>query len=383
MGERKLKAWVAAGLIDGATASRIRDWEAQHSRPLALWAVVGIAALSIGLGVISLVAANWDAIPGETRLALHAALMVAMAGVLWGIRDQPGRRSWPLFDAGIFVLGLLGLAFLGHLGQVYQTTSPAWLGVAVWLALFAPVLLTQGQGWLTASMMVAGAVGLAWSRAENDEWGHTLTSHSPALIRTTVECVAPMGLAVIAAWCGVSGSRGEFWRRLGQLTVAYAVATVTLLVIFSAFEDWAAHDEGGVVRTALGTAALLLGGASVSLWRLNRTTGGAAAGAALGLSGLVLIAAYPLSGGGLAAGLLFLGFWAGLALAALHAEHRGLFQMAVAIFALRLIILSFEEAGGLLMSGAGLIAGGVLTLTVAWTAMRLSRAFAPNRRGQR
>ena len=82
MGERKLKAWVAAGLIDGATASRIRDWEAQHSRPLALWAVVGIAALSIGLGVISLVAANWDAIPGETRLALHAAFSVTWLGLV-------------------------------------------------------------------------------------------------------------------------------------------------------------------------------------------------------------------------------------------------------------------------------------------------------------
>ena len=383
MGERKLKAWVAAGLIDGATANRISDWEAEHSRPMALWAVVGIAALSIGLGVISLVAANWDAISGEMRLALHAALMVGMAAVLWGMGDQPERRSSPLFEAGIFVLGLLGLTFLGHLGQVYQTTSPAWLALAVWLALFTPMLLGQGQGWLTASMMVAGAVGLAWSRAENDEWGHMLTRHSPALIRTAVECVAPMGLAVLAAWRGATGSRDEFWRRLGQLTVGYAVVTVTLLVILCAFDRWPGHDEDGVVRTALGTSALLLGAVGASLWRLDRSVGAAAAGAALGLAGLVLIAAYPLSGGEFAPGLLFLGFWAGLAMAALHAGQRGLFQLAIAIVALRLTLLSFEETGGLLMSGTGLIAGGIVTLGIAWGAMRLSRAFAPAKGGHR
>lgn len=45
--------------------------------------------------------------------------------------------------------------------------------------------------------------------------------------------------------------------------------------------------------------------------------------------------------------------------------------------ALRLIILAFEEAGGLLASGIGLIFGGVLILGVAWGAMRVSRHFAP------
>ena len=83
MSGRKLKAWEAAGLIDGDTAARIRVWEAEHARPLGLWAVFGIAALAIGLGILSVVAANWDRIPGEVRLGLHFALMAAIAGYLW------------------------------------------------------------------------------------------------------------------------------------------------------------------------------------------------------------------------------------------------------------------------------------------------------------
>ena len=48
MSERKLKAWVEAGLIDAPTADNIRTWEASHSRPIALWALIGL-----GAGVVS------------------------------------------------------------------------------------------------------------------------------------------------------------------------------------------------------------------------------------------------------------------------------------------------------------------------------------------
>src|SRR3546814_6243175 len=58
MSMRKLDAWRDAGLIDEATAQRIRAFEAEHARPLALWAALGIGALAIGLGIISVIAAR-------------------------------------------------------------------------------------------------------------------------------------------------------------------------------------------------------------------------------------------------------------------------------------------------------------------------------------
>lgn len=98
MNERRLAAWVDAGLIDEPAAARIRAWEAEHSRPLALWAVVGIGTLAIALGLISVVAANWDAIPAMVRLGLHFALLLAAAGALWwkssaADEARPGRRK--------------------------------------------------------------------------------------------------------------------------------------------------------------------------------------------------------------------------------------------------------------------------------------------------
>ncbi|MCX7200562.1 MAG: DUF2157 domain-containing protein, partial [Proteobacteria bacterium] len=128
MSLRKLKAWEDAGLLDAATAARIRDWEAGHARPLGLRAVIAVAVLAIGLGLVSVVAANWDAIPGLVRLAVHFALIAGCAAALQR-RDH---------DALLFVLGMLGLTSLGHMGQVYQTSSPLHVPVGLWLLLFAP-----------------------------------------------------------------------------------------------------------------------------------------------------------------------------------------------------------------------------------------------------
>ena len=64
MSARKIAAWHEAGLIDAITRDRLLAYEAEHARPLALWAVFGIGALAIGLGLVSVIAANWEDIPG-------------------------------------------------------------------------------------------------------------------------------------------------------------------------------------------------------------------------------------------------------------------------------------------------------------------------------
>src|SRR3546814_17244676 len=94
MSERKLNAWREAGLIDEATAQRIRAYEAEHARPLALWAAIGIGALAIGLGVISVIAANWEDVPGLVRLAVHLVLIGALAGFIM-VRGERIERDHP------------------------------------------------------------------------------------------------------------------------------------------------------------------------------------------------------------------------------------------------------------------------------------------------
>jgi len=62
--EHFTRRWQAAGLIDVETAARIVAWEATHRRPVFLWAVSGMGILALSLGIMAIVGANWEDIPG-------------------------------------------------------------------------------------------------------------------------------------------------------------------------------------------------------------------------------------------------------------------------------------------------------------------------------
>ncbi|MFN3517714.1 MAG: DUF2157 domain-containing protein [Novosphingobium sp.] len=376
MSERKLQAWLEAGVIDPDTAGRIRAWEAERSRPLALWAVVGIGALAIGLGVISVVAANWQEVPGVVRLAVHLALLIALAGfIAWRGEGLEHDHPWGL-EAALFVLAMLGMAFFGHIGQVYQTSSPLWQPLAVWLLLFAPLLLLRGQGWLTAALLFVVLAYCVWDYAGGLE-PQPLDTRDPDSIlvaRIVLITAAPLLLAPLAAWMRGRSTREAFWKRLEQLALAYAVGGASLVVIAGGLDRF----EGGIL--GLGAqgerAGLALAAGGAIAWA-RRGRSGEATGAVMAGAGLACIIAYLFSGSQTGGGMVFMALWIGIAAAALYAGWRGVFQLAVAAVALRLIVLSFELASDLLTSGFGLILAGLMILGIAFVAVRISRAFAP------
>ncbi len=120
-------------------------------------------------------------------------------------------------------------------------------------------------------------------------------------------------------------------------------------------------------------------GAAASIRALRRDAGGGPAAAMLVAASAVTLAAWPLSGNAVIGALLFIGLWVAVATAALRGGWRGVFQLAVAAIALRLIVLSFELEDDLLSSGAGLIVSGILILGIAWVAVRVAKRFAPQK----
>lgn len=376
MSDRKLTAWEEAGLIDAATAARIRAWEAGHARPLGLWAAIGIAALAIGLGLMSLVAANWEAIPGGVRLSIHFLLILAGAALLWFKADDLAQRQPMLREGALFLFGVLGMTFLGHVGQVYQTVAPFWQLLLVWLMLFAPLLLMQGQGWLTAAMLMSSAVVAAWNYAMNAGDPDTVLADRAATVRVALVTGAPVLVAAVGAWAE-RRARGDFWQRLEQMASLYAMAGASMIAIVSAFDSWPGEREAGAILTALAIYAAIGAAAAVAVFRAQPDASGRAQATVLLACGLVGPLAFVLSGSQLAAGLLFMALWAVIAAAGLKSEGRGDFQAAVGLIAVRLIVLSFELAGDLLTTGAGLIAAGMLILAVAFGALRIARRFAP------
>ena len=378
MSARKIAAWHEAGLIDAATRDRLLAYETEHARPLALWAGFGIGALAIGLGLVSVIAANWEDIPGQVRLAVHLMLIIAALAALFLREERLAAVSPWAVEALLFVTAALGLTFFGHIGQVYQTSAPLWQPLAAWLVLFAPLLLISGRGRLAAATLMGGAVWCVWEYLGSyDHFLSGMRENAPPMAWLALVTALPVLFAPLAAWRRGFGARAEFWQQLEQLALAYAVGGASLAC---AMASAGGFDEGptpfDLGPMALRGAVGVLAGLGVMVARPGIS--GRMSGAIIAAAGLLLPLAWGTNDLTVPAAALFMALWVGIAAAALAAHWRGLFQLAVGVIALRLIILSFELAGDLLASGFGLILSGLMILGVAWAAVRVSRTFAPS-----
>jgi len=339
--------------------------------------VFGIGALAIGLGLVSVIAANWEDIPGLVRLSVHFALIAGMLAALFLREGRLAERSPWAVEALVFVTAALGLTFFGHLGQVYQTSSPLWQPLAVWLALFAPLLLLMGRSWPAALAVAGGAVWTVW------EYATTITGYGapddPGVAWLTWQgavVALPVTLALAGGWMRARSTRPDFWRQLEQLALAYAVALASAACVAASGGAFGENgwQAGGTACFACGMGVALSG---IAHFAARPGMSGRMAAGIMTEAGVVITMAPWANESAVFAALLFFLLWVGIAAAALAAQWRGVFQLAVGVIALRLIILSFELAGDLLTSGFGLILSGLMILGVAWVAVRVSKRFAP------
>jgi len=126
--ERKLRRWRDAGLIDESISARITAFEREQQQPMAMYALIGLGAGTLGLGLISLVAANWERIPAALKLSVDLALGAALAALI----EQALRRPAPLArEALITIYYAFTLASLALLGQIYQLETPGYQALLV------------------------------------------------------------------------------------------------------------------------------------------------------------------------------------------------------------------------------------------------------------
>lgn len=359
----KLEEWRAAGLTDAATLDAIRAYEARDQHGVGWFAVAGLGVLAVSLGVMSLVAANWDQLSDGIKLAAHLLLLTAAAaGVEWFRRTG---RVWA-GEGALFLLAALVLAGIALHAQVYQQSGPLWQALAWWAALSAPAILLLGRTRLTAIGLGAMLIALAASYGlDGGDWlGETLSASLPP--------------ALVFAALALPGREADDTFRAGLFGMGI---TLTLLVVSLAHIGWVfdvtARDAASVWERAAAPACFVAG----ACWLARRDQPPAEARLIMvvlaGGLAAVLIALglpHPEGPGSRFLGVLsFLAFWGGTALLALRAGWLRLFRLGVAAIAARLLIVYFELFYSLAFTGIGLIVAGLLTLGLAWGWTRIVR----------
>lgn len=359
---RRLDTWLREGIIDADTAERIAAFEESRKRPTALYALVGLGALAIGIGLISIIAANWDAIPASAKLAVD---LLAGAGLALAIHHQLERGGGWGAEALLIVYYLFVLASIGLIGQVYQLGSPLHTALGVWSLATLPLLFlakSRFAGVLWAAGLVTTYILDAVDRVEQ--------ASDPNRVDLALTC----GVALPVLLFGASGVLRRASDKVSRTFREIAWATLVILAFLGAF-GWYANIE--LEHRVTWGAVLSLALVAVPILFRRPLFEDQARAATLGLTVLVAATVPPLAlthpSLELLGGMLGLAVLALFALLAYRGGHRTAFSLLTAAIGVRIITIYFEVFGSLMSTGLGLVTGGALTLLVAWLWARTSR----------
>ncbi len=354
---RKLDDWQAAGLIDAQAVAAIRAHEARESRPVALWAAIGLGLLALALGIVLIVAAGWDRIPAAIKLGGNLLLVIAAALTVF----RAPRGGW-LTEGALVMLAALVLAGLALHAQVWQLTGPLWQLLGWWALLMSPAILFTGSTRLTAYLWTAMLAALSVTFA-TDTRGQMLIEGLPVAL--------PFALIALASRKPLPQSFRGGLREAGLLILLGGAS----LAHFA----WAAPITSTESLRLLADAPLPLAAAATAFAmvtedvRVIRTILAATVAALL----LLLIPHPDALLPRLVGALSFLAMWGAIAVAADRDGWTTLFGIAIAAIALRILIIYFELFGGLATTGFGLVGGGVLLILLAVGWSRLVRKARP------
>jgi uncharacterized membrane protein len=378
---KKLNEWHQQGLIDNATVSNIVAYEQGASKPIALWAAGGIGALTIIIGLVSVVAANWAQTPDEVKLGVDLLIAVLIAFALFKVCTRQAQHEQFLWLREVLVITYYGfvLASMALIGQTYQLGGSIAKLLAVWTIVCLPLVLL-GRGRILAALWVTGSA-LTWTFGL-EEFYRFLTQ-SLGINKQWVE-PAIVSLYLLAPVVFILLSRIPWLLRHRPLMADHIsrwswLAIVVLGFVFQFL--WYERIYDPMIPAVVVICSIAIG---LLLWWIPTLYATYSPQSHLAMRGvLALVLILGVSGSwhsenryelvGAITNLIYLCV---LAWAALKIGAGGLFNLATAIIGIRILFVYFEIFGSMLETGLGLITGGALTLLFVWLWIKKSGSLA-------
>jgi hypothetical protein len=362
---------------------KIKAFENGRKRPLLLYAFGGLGALAVAIGIISLIASNWDEIGRPGKLIVDLLLLVVVAYRILASRPA----SW-VREVLLLFYFLIFLASLALVGQAYQVGGKPYQALIFWMVLGSPLVLL-GRHWMLAAAWLAGLIATVWMILDEafrlHRWWRGDTVEQ--IVVVGVLSLGPLLCLGLGMWPAVVRRRAQyagFFRIIGWLWLVGLTSLAQHLWYLSfgsveLFGDepavWSLVIPGlvGLALTWLLPRALQATGRSAWLLRamLLFTT----------LSSL-LPAAIPHDHLPVLGAISFILLWIGFALTAYQWGFIHILNVCTAVIAVRLIVAYVELFGSLAQTGVGMIIGGLLTVGLAWVWVRKSRDFRKSNAGK-
>ncbi len=162
--EQQLQRWTDAGILDSASAGRIRDFESARESPGVRWPVIfaiAFGSIMVAAGVLLFVAAHWDDLSPTQRFLLVLAMIAGFH--LAGGALLPRLRPLGLALHAIGTVALGGGIFLA--GQIFNLEEHWPGGILLW-AIGAVLSWLVLRDWLQATLsalLIPAWIASEWS----------------------------------------------------------------------------------------------------------------------------------------------------------------------------------------------------------------------------
>lgn len=293
-----MKRWQEAGLLDSETASRIREFEVREAperdRPGVIEAGVYLGLAVIAVGVVVLVATNWEHLRPWARISVSAvpALLSLGVGQLMRVSATPGIRR------GGMLAWLLALALITSTVAI-SADEGGWSGENILFAAGVAALSASVALWVfmpSEAQLVGLAAGMfvfslaIANRAEPGTQGMTVALGSSltlfggaGVLLAEVSFLVPRTLARALSSLGVVA--GGFFAGLPPgpgPAAAIAFVSGACLILLSI-------RRGVFVYTGMGVALLFIALVTLVLRHVDNTTAAAIALIAVGAALLACV----------------------------------------------------------------------------------------------
>jgi uncharacterized membrane protein len=362
-----LARWASAGVVDAATADRIRAWEAEHGGDagksrLALIAF-GFGGLLLIAGVLLFVAAHWDDLSPLGRFMLVLAMIaVAHVGGAFAAKSSEG-LSATLHAVGTGALG----AGIYLAGQIFNMAEH-WPGALMLWSFGAAAGVLLLRQWPQVLWLALLAPAWLWG-----EWVEAQAA--PTFYGNWTPASVGLFLLACVYLAAPSPDSNASWRRALALLGAIALIPTAVMLALSGHDEWRSF-QGPMGE--LGTMSLVFG------WGLAIVLPLAVAFALRGRDAAYLLAALAWAlivsridtrhdAGDLALLAMMAVGATGIVLWGIKNRQRLAINVGVLGFALSIIFFYFSSIFDKLGRSLGLIGIGVIFIGGGWLLERMRR----------
>jgi len=356
--QSSLDRWIAARVVDSATAARIRNFEASREEPKHLrWPIliaISFGALMLAAGVLLFVSAHWDELSPSGRFSL----VLVMVG-LFHVAGAALSERFPALSTALHGIGTATLGAGIYLAAQIFNVQEHWPGGIMLWALGAWIGWALLRDWVQAAF--AALLTPAWLASE---WINATErmKGSEQIIGAGLLLLALTYLSAVSADHKGPVRRMLAW--IGGITLVPAIA------VAMPQEWWGSEERMPLHLLILGRGmAIVL--PLLLAWLLRRRAAWINGVAALWIQILGLISPKAELMPYIWVGVASLGLiWWGL-----YESRRERINLGILVFGLNVLFFYFSNVMDKLGRSASLIGLGLLFLVLAWGLERTRRGL--------